>query len=87
MKRQDDQELRWLVGRRLREIRIDLKFVRQGEFGAYLGGFPATTISRAERGDNLPGTRLCVALLRKCGLNLNWLFTGEGTKGTGLRGR
>ena len=75
------------MGRRLREIRKDLKFIRQGEFGAFLGGFPATTISRAERGDNLPGTRLCVALLGKCGLNLNWLFTGEGTKGTGLRGR
>lgn len=66
------------VGGRLRAARADMRIARQADLGLLLGGIPRTTISRTERGENLPGAELLRALVQICGLNINWLLTGEG---------
>jgi len=58
--------------------RIGLGFDRQTDFGKAIGGFAFSQISRAERGDNLPTPEMLLALLNRCGLDLNWLMTGKG---------
>ena len=70
--------LRILVGRRLRQIRIEFGFIRQSEFGLFLDGVPGTTISNAETGKNFPSPRILVGLVERAGVDLNWLFTGKG---------
>jgi len=64
------------IGWRLREIRALLHFRTQAEFGKALG-LGGQTIGCVERGRNLPTGELCEALARK-GVNLNYIFTGEG---------
>jgi SOS-response transcriptional repressor LexA len=65
------------IGRRLKQARIACGFDRQSDFGRSLGGVPQTTLSSAERGDNLPSPAILVALAGNY-INVNWLLTGRG---------
>ena len=58
--------------------RIGLGFDRQAEFGKAIGGFAFSQIGRAERGENFPPPEMLLALLNRCGVDLNWLMTGKG---------
>ena len=78
MKIQEKSRILSEVGKRIRFAREKMGFRRQTEFGRDLGGFTLDQISRAERGDNWPPHDLLLALAR-VGINLNYLFTGNGS--------
>jgi len=64
-------------GRRLREARFYLGNEGQAAFGQRLGGFTVAQISQAERGRNLPPSKMLHALAKQR-IDINYILAGEG---------
>jgi transcriptional regulator with XRE-family HTH domain len=71
-----DDPPRWTLGDRIRKAREHRGWT-QRELSTHLG-VSLRTISRWERGDNLPGTTRLVAVARETGVPLGWLVDGDG---------
>lgn len=78
MSTENSEKIAPLVGFRVRQARAAFGFDQQADFGAFLGGVPRSTIGYVERGQGLPNAKMLIGLIERCGLSLNWLFTGKG---------
>lgn len=65
------------VGARLREVREKSLKLTQADLAKVLGCSPSS-ISNAERGNELPSPQLLVTLLRIYNVSIDWLLTGKG---------
>lgn len=65
------------LGERLRSVRRSLGDPAREHFAQLIGISPKT-LANHERGDSAPDANVLTAYRTKCGVDINWLVTGDG---------